>query len=57
MSAITASAVEPPILVAEAFLWGLLEGIRPYRKELGQAQRDERILPHVEANGPLLHED
>src|SRR5262249_30832655 len=47
---------EPPLLVAETLRFGFLEGIRTKAEDLRQPQGHERILPHVETLGALLHE-
>ncbi len=45
----------PPVVVTGDML-GDLERISPQVDELGETQRYQRILPHIETFGPLLHE-
>src|ERR1700724_1314365 len=45
----------PPVVVSGVAL-GALEGIRAQVHELGEAQRHQRVLPHIETYGTLLQE-
>ena len=50
------SALEPPVLISAGGEIGDFEGIGAQIKQLGEAQRHQRVLPHGEADGPLLQE-
>ena len=50
-------ALDAPASIVHAVMVRTLEGVRAQVEELREAQRHHRILPDLEAMGPLLHED
>src|SRR5215472_9988945 len=50
-------AIDSPVRIIDPIVVGLLEGIAPQVEELGNAQGDERVLPHVKGMAPLFGKD